>query len=94
VIEDLKEIRSQMLAILVRDFGYTRAPTYGWAPLRHQFAWKMATKDMSESEVEQEVKRNIRGQRLDGFRMITPEELSALWDAAKASSASQDNARP
>lgn len=51
----LQEIRSQMLAVLVRDLGHDHQPQYGWAPVRHQYAWRMAVDGMTDAEIAAEV---------------------------------------
>jgi len=55
---ELAAIKRQMLAVLVRDLGHDPAPLYGFAPIRHQFAWTMATDGLSAEEIAQRVEES------------------------------------
>jgi len=52
---ELAALKRQMIAVLVRDLGHDHAPLYGFAPIRHQFAWTMATDGLSAEDVAQRV---------------------------------------
>ena len=37
-----------MISLLVIDLGYDREPRYGFAPIRHQLAWRAAARVLGE----------------------------------------------
>lgn len=57
-----------MLAVLVRDLGYTAddPPIYGHHPLRHQFAWRKAVEGLTESDIQAKVQNILRGMNAEG----------------------------
>lgn len=56
-----KDLQDQLLSILVLDFGYGSThwgpPTHGHDPLRHQFAWRMATEGRDPAELATRLQR-------------------------------------
>ena len=61
----MTDIQKQLLAILVLDLGHDHEPSYGHTPIRHQWAWTLATKDVDPAEVAKEVRAMIDGN--DGY---------------------------
>jgi hypothetical protein len=57
----------QLLAVLVMDLGYDHFPLYGHTPMRHQWAWHLATLHMEPNEIYEEVAQ-MRAQQMKESR--------------------------
>lgn len=62
----LKDLQSQMLAVLVMDLGYDHRPLYGHDPMRHQNAWSQATFGRTREDVAAQVDRCIAQNAREG----------------------------
>lgn len=71
-MSQMRDVQDQLLAILVRDFGYTEAPTHGHHPLRHQFGWIMATEGRTREDVTARVDQLVDDAKAEGEALPDP----------------------
>lgn len=80
--ESLAPVRRQLLAVLVRDFGYSAEPMYGHTPIRHQFAWREAVSGMAPEQLEATVSQMLRDEAMEreAERVVTTAASAAQKD--------------
>lgn len=52
---ELERTKKQLLSVIVCDLGYTAESRYGSTPMRHHFAWGLATNGTSRDELNETV---------------------------------------
>jgi len=74
-----KEITRRLLAVLVMDLGYEKAPVHGRDALRHQFAWDCVEDCFSGDEIESEVSRMVDQQNRESEKVMANLVVTIRW---------------
>lgn len=61
----MTSLQHSMLAVLVMDLGYTKAPVHGHTPLRHQIAWDRAVEGLEPDRLEYEIQCCLEDKVID-----------------------------
>lgn len=92
-MSDLQDVRDQLFAVLVRDFGYTSAPTHGHTPIRHQHAWVLAVKGRDPLDVEREANEDLAIELSERESTAERRDDLGIWQRNELNRLFEENAR-